>query len=419
MVIDRAATTSEGVDSAGRRPFILRPFRGLRFNPEKVGDLGTVVSPPYDVLDADTVRDLEATNRRNIVRLILSRRFERPYLAVRQRLHKWRDKSFLRADDEPALYLYEYTVDDMTVRGLIGVVGLRPEQERVILPHEGVMEGPVDDRAVLMRTTETNLEPILLVHEGTQGLRELIKTASQEAPEADFAALDGSGHRLWTVTEPALQAAIAEELSGTQALIADGHHRYAAYLRLQQELRDAEAPPDTSPWDFGLAMLVDQHDHPLRVGPIHRSVAAMTMSDLSEISADRGDDFRTAPDREAAFAEQVARASEQDRVGFVVSDGRAWALLETARSHPVDAAVLHEALLPAWAVAEEQIGYHHSLDQALHTTARQPGVVIAVRPPSLAEVMASAAQGIRMPRKSTSFGPKPRMGVVMRDLHDA
>jgi hypothetical protein len=24
-----------------------------------------------------------------------------------------------------------------------------------------------------------------------------------------------------------------------------------------------------------------------------------------------------------------------------------------------------------------------------------------------------------MPRKSTSFGPKPRMGVVMRDLHDA
>jgi uncharacterized protein (DUF1015 family) len=161
-------------------------------------------------------------------------------------------------------------------------------------------------------------------------------------------------------------------------------------------------------------MLVDQHDHPLRVGPIHRSVAAMTMSDLSEICADRGDQFRTAPDREAA-----CRASDPDRVGFVVSDGRAWALLETARTSPVDAAVLHEALLPAWGVAEEQVGYHHSLDQALHTTAQQPGVVVAVRPPSLAEVMASAAQGIRMPRKSTSFGPKPRMGMVLRDLRDA
>ena len=69
------------------------------------------------MLDAETVRDLEAANRRNIVRLILSRRFERPYLAVRARLQKWRDKAFLRADDEPALYLYEYTVDGTTVRG--------------------------------------------------------------------------------------------------------------------------------------------------------------------------------------------------------------------------------------------------------------------------------------------------------------
>ena len=93
-----------------------------------MGDLGTVISPPYDVLDAETVRDLEAANRHNIVRLILSRRFERPYLAVRDRLETWRKKSFLRADDEPALYLYEYTVDGTTVRGLIGLVGLRHEE---------------------------------------------------------------------------------------------------------------------------------------------------------------------------------------------------------------------------------------------------------------------------------------------------
>src|SRR3954466_7527289 len=127
MVFDRASISTDDVDEADRRPFTLRPFRGLRFAAERVGDLGTVVSPPYDVLDADTVRDLEAANRRNIVRLILSRRFARPYVAVRERLHKWRDKSFLRADEEPALYLYEYTADGTTVRGLIGLVGLPAE----------------------------------------------------------------------------------------------------------------------------------------------------------------------------------------------------------------------------------------------------------------------------------------------------
>jgi len=402
-----------------RRPFTLRPFRGLRFDPDAVGDLGTVISPPYDVLDAETVRDLEAANRRNIVRLILSRRFERPYLAVRDRLHTWRRKSFLRADDEPALYLYEYAVDGTTVRGLIGVVGLRREEERVILPHEDVMPGPVDDRTVLMRTTETNLEPILLVHEGTDDLRAAIQAAARTEPVADFLALDGSAHRLWAITDPDILGEIADELAGTQALIADGHHRYAAYLRLQEELRDPCAPPESSPWDHGLAMLVDQRDHPMRVGPIHRSVGALTMSDLQEASSDRGDDFQGVPDREVAFSLQASRATDTEHTSFVVSDGRAWAVLRTPRTSPVAAAVLHDVLLPAWGVAEEQLGYHHSLDQALHTTARQPGIVVAVQPPTVAEVMETAARGVRMPRKSTSFAPKPRMGVVMRDLRDS
>ena len=414
-----AETSSAKASSDGRRPFTLSPFRGLRFAAERVGDLGTVISPPYDVLDADTVRDLEVANRRNIVRLILSRHFERPYLAVRARLHKWRDKGYLRADADPALYLYEYSADDTTVRGLIGLVGLRHEDERVILPHEGVMPALVDDRTVLMRTTGTNLEPILLVHEGSQRLRDLIADASGVEPVADFVALDGSGHRLWAVSDSSVLTAISRELAGTTALIADGHHRYAAYLRLQAELRDAQAVDGSSPWDHGLALLVDQHDHPLRIGPIHRSVGALTMSDVSEISADRGDQFSTFPDREAAFAAQATAPVSPDTTAFVISDGRAWAVLRTARTSPVDAAVLHEVLLPAWGADDEQVGYHHSLDQALHTTARQPGVVVAVLPPTVEQVMEAAARGLRMPRKSTSFAPKPRMGVVMRDLRDS
>ena len=120
-----------------RRPLELRPFRGLRFDPTVVGDLGTVVSPPYDVLDAAIVQQLERANRHNVVRLILSRYFEPPYRAVRRRLEKWRDHGYLRADEEPALYLYAYEADGRRVRGLIGLVGLRSDEERVILPQIG------------------------------------------------------------------------------------------------------------------------------------------------------------------------------------------------------------------------------------------------------------------------------------------
>ena len=78
------------------------------------------------MLDAETVRDLEAANRHNIVRLILSRRFERPYLAVRDAAAEVAARSRTCAPTtSPALYLYEYIVDGTTVRGLIGLVGLR------------------------------------------------------------------------------------------------------------------------------------------------------------------------------------------------------------------------------------------------------------------------------------------------------
>jgi uncharacterized protein (DUF1015 family) len=406
-----------GPESAARPSLELAPFRGLRYDDQVVPELGSVVSPPYDVLDADTVRDLEAGNRRNIVRLILSRRHERPYTAVRERLERWRREGCLVPDDTPALYLYQYSADGRTVRGLIGLIGLRDEADGVVLPHEDVMPGPVADRAALMRTTQTNLEPILLVHEGTSAYREVLAdTAAREAPAARFRAADRSDHTLWLLSDPGTLALLRKELATGTALIADGHHRYAAYRRLQHEMRSAGVALGESPWDYGLAMLVDQHDHPLEVGPIHRSVAALTMADVVELAVARGDEVRTARDRETAFS---LLGSDPDRTEFVLSDGRAWAVLNTVRSSAIDAAVLHEQLLPAWNVTEEQVGYHHSLDQALQTVSRQPGVVVAVRPPGLGDVMSAAARGRRMPRKSTSFGPKPRMGVVMRDLRDA
>lgn len=407
--------------STGERTLVMAPFRGLRFDASVVGDLASVISPPYDVLDADMVRELEAGNRRNIVRLILSRHFERPYFAVKRRLEGWRAQGCLVPDPEPGLYVYQYTVDGMTVRGLIGLVGLREPSERVVLPHEEVMPEPVEDRSALMRTTRTNLEPILLVHQGPARLRDLLEETTRRAPLVDFEEREGSRHRLWALTDPAEHEAIAGLIAPGQALIADGHHRYAAYLSLQRDLRDPSAAPGESPWDYGLAMLVDQNDYPLSIGPIHRTVAALTLSDVLEMAAERGDEVTTCADRESAVTalSKASAGNGAPTAEFVLSDGRAWALLSTRRHHEVDAAVLHDELFPAWHVTEQQVGYHHSLDQALHAATRQPGVVVGVRPPLLEQVMASAARGARMPRKSTSFTPKPRMGLVLRDLRDA
>ena len=147
------------------------------------------------------------------------------------------------------------------------------------------MPGPVDDRTVLMRTTETNLEPILLVHEGTDRLRDADRQgrrrrARSPTSSPSTAARTGSGpsrdaRRCW----PRSRA----ELAGTQALIADGHHRYAAYLRLQEELRDPAAADGDVPVGprAGAARRPARPPAP-RSGRSTARSAPLTMSDLQE-----------------------------------------------------------------------------------------------------------------------------------------
>jgi len=49
------------------------PFRGLRFDPDVVGDHAQVTAPPYDVISPEARDAYEAMSPYNVVRLILAR----------------------------------------------------------------------------------------------------------------------------------------------------------------------------------------------------------------------------------------------------------------------------------------------------------------------------------------------------------
>lgn len=150
---------------------MLSPFRALRYDPATAGDLRTLTSPPYDVIDADGVSALEAASEHNVVRLILPR--ERPdgdqdrYARAAATLTSWRGEGVLRPDSEPALYVYEQAAPGGHVqRGLLGALSLTPPEDDTVLPHENTMAGPVSDRLALYIAVAADLEPIFLVYDG-------------------------------------------------------------------------------------------------------------------------------------------------------------------------------------------------------------------------------------------------------------
>ncbi len=82
------------------------------------------------------------------------------------------------------------------------------------------------------------------------------------------------------------------------------------------------------------------------------------------------------------------------------------------------AAVL-EGLLFAriWGIEDDarSVQAIHDAAAAIHAADDEPGgTAVICCPMSAAQVYQVAALGRRVPRKSTSFGPKPRTGLVMR-----
>ncbi|WP_152627597.1 DUF1015 family protein [Streptacidiphilus melanogenes] len=422
----------------------LSPFRGLRYDPDRVSSLGAVTSPPYDVVDPDGRTRLEDSDPHNVVRLILPRpepTAEDGYRHAAALLETWQRQGVLRPDPEPALYVYEQRTSEadggLLQRGLIGALAVSDARAGMVLPHEDVMPRPVADRVGLMRTTKANLEPLLLTYRGDGRAAAVVERAARRDPLLETTTTDGTRHRLWAVSDRRDLADVSADLATCRALIADGHHRWAMYLRLQSEHRHLAQ----SPWDRGMVLLVDTAAYPLRVRAIHRVLQRLPLRDaLARLRAVGGDWHVTDLGEEAEPALKTLAAAKADgdpagpdnafllagEGGFHLLTGPDEAALAAAvpadlpeEYRRLDATVLHSLLLErVWQVPDdpEHIGYLHDTGAAIREAIRSGGTAVLLNPVEEGVVRRLAEQGVTMPRKSTSFGPKPATGLVLRNL---
>jgi uncharacterized protein (DUF1015 family) len=445
--------SSQARAGSDQRGLVLAPFRGVRYAEDRVSGLAEVTSPPYDVIAADIENQLIASDTHNIVRLILPRLKPgepgSPYDEASAELSEWVRDGILVPDPEPALYVYEQacgTPDGpqgahgargggtVLQRGLIGSLGLVPLAAGIVQPHENVVPGPVAGRRQLMEATQANLEPIFLLYEGAGGAATKLvdEVAAHRAPLLEARTHDGLRHRLWAITDAEELAAVSADLAPRTAMIADGHHRYAAYLQLQDRERTQGA--SHGPWDFGLALLVDRDAYPPQLGAIHRVISGMLPGVAARLAA-TAFTVRELPGGTADPAAALAALGEAAGRGvafLVTGGGRVYLLSDadpallgsTVADHPpelwqhVPAAVLQDLLFArVWGIEDDarSVAAIHDPIAAMSAADEEPPSTAVICPPmSASQVYEVAALGRRVPRKSTSFGPKPRTGLVLR-----
>lgn len=399
-------------------------FRALRYDADVAGGPRATSAPAYDALEPTSLAAHRTAGPYTVLQLITADRGG-GFGPARETLARWLRTGVLLRDARPAIHLYEQHEVRRGVpavqRGVLAAVAVA---DPGVLEHEQVDPERVAARAARLQAVPVDLTPVVALHlGGAPGLAPVVHGAHARPPDVDFEDEAGVTHRLWRLGEPTAVAAVAAAYHGVRVVLADGHHRWAAARA------HAAAHPGDPEAARGLAWLVDAADGGPEVRAIHRVVASLPAGAREQVERD----FHVAPVAVTALEGALARA-DGFALGLVAGAGpaaapavEAWLLrprdLDALRGRlpadtdpavsGLDVAVLDGVVLPA--LVTGPVTYTPQAEAAAAAVrAGQAAAAFLLRPATVAQVMAVAEAGGRVPPKSTWFRPKPRAGLLLR-----
>lgn len=424
----------------------IHPFRGLRYNPEKVANLASIVTPPYDIIDDAAQARYYAEHPANIIRLELGLMFPQDnqennrYTRAKQYLDKWLEDEILIPEGSPALYLYQQSFENrghsMVRTGLVCGLEVEDYSTGNVLPHEETLSKPKADRFQLMQHTRCNFSSIFGLYideaKAIDGL--MLAYTKDRAPDIDITDEAGEGHRIWVIDDASVLSSIVKIMSKKKIYIADGHHRYETALDFAKSMKKAG-------YNYVLTTLVNVYDEGLVVFPTHRLVGNLPDFDQASFMAKLADLFEIQPftgSNAAAFLNEVETAGQGGYTFGMYSKGglfilklkdpqTAFARLPGERSDAwkaLDVAILDYLVLDQLLnIGEEQRRNQENLAYtrserflAEQVDGGQYQIGFLLNATKVQDIVAVANARDKMPQKSTYFYPKLITGLIVNDL---
>lgn len=411
----------------------------MRYAPEVAGDLQTLISPPYDVIDAELRARLAGGNERNVVEVDLpAGEGDAKYANSAALIERWLADGALVVEDEPAFWVLrqEFEGPDGKTRtrtGFFARVRVEDYGPGRIRPHERTHPGPKEDRLKLMHATKANLSPIFsLFSDAAGGAQPLLDDAAAGEPYASVTDLQGTRNTLWRTADPRLVEQLTAALADKELLIADGHHRYET-ARTYAEQIGGEGDHR-----YVLMFLCALQDPGMAVFATHRLAKDTTPEQRDRVRAAAEQSFeieQVDPDEAAppdnddtaicefGFIDSTARRPMRLRLkDQSVADAALAGMSEPYRQ--LDTAILEALFLKgALGMTDDDISHLNGLWYSSDLTEAQDFVLSGgydlcffLRPTPIQQIVDIAAAGENMPPKSTYFYPKVPTGLVFNPL---
>lgn len=416
---------------------IVKPFKGLRPPQSIVKEVSCL---PYDVMNSEEAAKMAEGKACSLLHVTRAEidcppgtdiHNETVYNKAVENFKKMQQEGWLQKDAEPKFYIYAQTMDGRTQYGIIGCAACEDYENGIIKKHELTRPDKEEDRMILTRYTNANIEPVFFSYRAVPEIDAIVENiVKNEAAEYDFVAEeDGFGHHFWPVNDPATNKEL-EELFATKVpytYVADGHHRTAAAARIGAE-RSAQNPNHTGKEEYNFFMAVHFPDNQLKIIDYNRAVKdlnGLTEAQLIEKLQENFDVVEMGADiykpqslhefsmylagKWYKMTAKPGTYNDNDPIGVldvtILSDlvlNQVFGITDLRRSERIDF-----------------IGGIRGLGELKKRVDNgSMAVAFALYPVSMKQLLDIADTGNIMPPKTTWFEPKLRSGLAIHDLQD-
>ncbi len=258
----------------------VKAFKGLR-PPREIA--GTLACLPYDVMNSEEAAKMAEGKETSLLHITRAEidcpqgtdiHSETVYNKAVENFKAFQEKGWLVQDGEARFYIYAQTMNGRTQYGIVGAASCEDYNNGIIKKHELTRPDKEEDRMVLTRYLNANIEPVFFSYKAVPEIDAIVESVvGNQETDYDFVAEDGFGHHFWSINDSGLNREI-ERLFATKVpatYVADGHHRTAAAARIGLE-RKAQNPNHTGKESYNYFMAVHFPDNQLQIIDYNRVV---------------------------------------------------------------------------------------------------------------------------------------------------
>ena len=434
----------------------IKPFKAFRFDKAVVGDVGSCIAPPYDVISDAQQEQLYKKSEHNIVRIIKGKANtsdngdNNQYTRAAGYLNNWIKQGVLKQDAADTIYGY---VQDFELAGIqfqrLAFIALARLEEfgEVARPHEQTLNKPMLDRLSLKKATTADFGLVFMLYEDEQEIADkIIEQAAATEPLIDFIDEQNVRHRLFAITAKEDIRQIVKMMNDKSCVIADGHHRYTTGLAYSKESDNPAAK-------YQMLAFANLSHKGLIVLATHRLAGNLENFSFEKLITELKENFELTElkfdtpeskiDTRGKMLEQMKAGHDHDKNAFgiygsknafyvaILKDKQAMDPVMPDMSsawRKLDVSILHKLILEKiLGIDEERLAKGENLqyvkdtpnaidDSISQVDAGHKQAAFFMNPVKMQQLKLVTDAGERMPQKSTYFYPKIFTGLTIQKL---